>query len=222
MTNYVINSVKDLSLINVAAKAELKDMFSNPFVILNNLEKAAKGDFQKVANVEGLSRENLANLAFNLKKAHGQKKAFYFPYLLNSGIFCLDYSGKLCSFAKYEGANEKAALNCGEIVCDAKGNELRINEGGEIVSLKKVSLTYIGIYNAFVKVLKSEISKAEKAAKAEQKAAEKAAKATMSKAQKKAESANQKAYKELCAKFYKGEICAEEFAEKAAKLKKAA
>lgn len=222
MANYVINSVKDLSLINVAAKAELKDTFSNPFVILNNLEKAAKGDFQKVANVEGLSRENLANLAFNLKKAHNQKKAFYFPYLLNSGIFCLDYSGKLCSYAKYEGANEKAALSCGEIVCNSKGEELRINEGGEIVSLKKVSLTYIGIYNAFVKVLKAEISKAEKAAKAEQKAAEKAAKAALSKAQKKEISAREKAYKALCAQFYKGEICAEEFAQKAAELKKAA
>jgi hypothetical protein len=44
----------------------------------------------------------------------------------------------------------------------------------------------------------------------------------LSKAQKKAISAKEKAYKELCNKFYKGEICAAEFAEKAEMLKKAA
>jgi hypothetical protein len=66
------------------------------------------------------------------------------------------------------------------------------------------------------------ISKAEKVRKKAEKEAEKAAKATLSKEQKKAKSANEKAYKELCNKFYKGEICAAEFAEKANALKKAA
>ena len=222
MANYVINSVSEFNVVSKAANNELKNEFSNPFIICNLLEKAAKGDFEKVANVEGLSRENLANVAFNLKKAHKQKHAFNFAYLLNSGLYCLDYLGKLCTTSKYEGANEKAALNCGEIVCDTKGNELRLNEGGEIVVLKKVSLTIIGIFNAFKKALKAEISKAEKAEKAAKKAAEKAAKAALSKAQKKAINAKEKAYKELCAKFYKGEICAAEFAEKAEMLKKAA
>lgn len=222
MANYVINSVSEFNVVSKAANNELKNEFSNPFVICNLLEKAAKGDFEKVANVKGLSRENLANVAFNLKKAHKEKHAFNFAYLLKSGLFTLDYSGKLCTFGKYEGANEKAALNCGEIVCDSKGNELRLNNEGEIITLKKVSLTIIGIFNAFKKTLKAEISKTEKAEKAAKREAEKAAKAALSKAQRKAKSANEKAYKELCAKFYKGEICAEEFAKKAESLKKAA
>ena len=222
MANYVINSVNEFNVISKAANNELKNEFSNPFIICNLLEKAAKGDFEKVSNVKGLSRENLANVAFNLKKAHKEKHAFNFAYLLKSELFTLDYSGKLCTFGKYEGANDKAALNCGEIVCDTKGNELRLNNEGEIITLKKVSLTIIGIFNAFKKTLKADISKTEKAEKAAKKAAEKAAKATLSKAQRKAKSANEKAYKELCAKFYKGEICAAEFAEKAELLKKAA
>ena len=222
MKNYVISSVSEFNAVANAANGELKNEFSNPFVICNLLEKAAKGDFEKVANVEGLSRENLANVAYNLKKAHKEKHAFNFAYLLKSGLFTLDYSGKLCTFGKYEGANEKAALNCGEIVCDAKGNELRLNNEGEIITLKKVSLTIIGIFNAFRKALKAEISKTEKAEKAAKREAEKAAKAALSKAQKKAISAKEKAYKELCNKFYKGEICAAEFAEKAEMLKKVA
>ena len=222
MANYVINSVSEFNIVSKAANNELKNEFSNPFVICNLLEKAAKGDFEKVANVEGLSRENLANVAFNLKKAHKEKHAFNFAYLLKSGLFTLDYNGKLCTFGKYEGANEKAALSCGEIVCDTKGNEIRLNNEGEIITLKKVSLTIIGIFNAFKKALKAEISKAEKAEKAAKRDAEKAAKAALSKAQKKEISAREKAYKALCAQFYKGEICAEEFTQKAAELKKAA
>ena len=222
MKNYVISSVSEFNVIANAANNELKNEFANPFIICNLLEKAARGDFEKVANVKGLSRENLANVAYNLKKTHKEKHAFNFAYLLKSGLFTLDYSGKLCTFGKYEGANEKAALNCGEIVLDAKGNELRLNDKGEIITLKKVSLTIIGIFNAFKKTLKAEISKTEKAEKAAKREAEKAAKATLSKEQRKAKSANEKAYKELCAKFYKGEICAAEFAEKVESLKKAA
>lgn len=96
-----------------------------------------------------------------------------------------------------------------------------ISEKG-YVFLKPIALNEIAYYNAFVALAKAEISKAEKARKKAEKEAEKAAKATLSKAQKRAKSANEKAYKELCNKFYKGEICAEEFAEKAAKLRKAA
>ena len=96
-----------------------------------------------------------------------------------------------------------------------------VNEKG-YTYLKPIALNEIAFFNAFVAIAKAEISEAEKARKKAEKEAEKAAKATLSKAQKKAKSANNKAYKELCAKFYKGEICAEEFTTKANALKKVA
>lgn len=196
-------SVSEFNEVVTNSRNELKNAFKNPFVIINALNKAAKGDFSKMKNCEGLTFENVKAVANVVKTLHGNRYAF------DTCLLRKDSKGRFCRVSK-----SKAMPIWGFDIVD-------VNEKG-FSYLKPIALNEIAYYNAFVALAKAEISKAEKARKKAEKEAEKAAKATLSKQQKKAKSANEKAYKELCAKFYKGEICAEEFAEKAAKLKKAA
>lgn len=196
-------SVSEFNEIVTNSREELKDTLKSPFVILNNLNKAAKGDFSKIKNCEGLTHENVKEVAKVVKSLHGNRYAF------DTCLLRKDSKGRFCRIAK-----SKNMPIFGFDLVD-------ISEKG-FSYLKPIALNEIAFYNAFVAIAKAEISKAEKARKKAEKEAEKAAKATLSKQQKKAKSANEKAYKELCAKFYKGEICAEEFAQKAANLKNVA
>ena len=196
-------SVSEFNEVVTSSRNELKDVFRNPFVIINALNKAAKGDFSKLNNCDGLTFENVKAVAKVVKSLHGNRYAFDTCLLLK------DSKKRFCRIAK-----SKTMPIWGFDIVD-------VNEKG-YTYLKPIALNEIAYFNAFVAIAKAEILKAEKARKKAEKEAEKAAKATLSKAQKKAKSANEKAYKELCAKFYKGEICAEEFATKANALKKAA
>lgn len=196
-------SVSEFNEVVTKSRNELKNAFKNPFVIINALNKAAKGDFSKLKNCEGLTFDNVKAVAKVVKTLHGNRYAF------DTCLFPKDSKGRFCRVSK-----SKVMPKFGFDLVD-------VNEKG-FSYLKPIALNEIAFYNAFVAIAKAEISKAEKARKKAEKEAEKAAKATLSKAQRKAKSANEKAYKELCSKFYKGEICAEEFAEKAAKLRKAA
>ena len=196
-------SVSEFNEVVTNSREELKNVFKNPFVIINALNKAAKGDFSKLKNCEGLTFENVKAVANVVKTLHGNRYAF------DTCLLRKDSKKRFCRVSK-----SKVMPKWGYDLVD-------VNEKG-FVYLKPIALNEIAFYNAFVAIAKAEISKAEKARKKAEKEAEKAAKATLSKQQKKAKSANDKAYKELCAKFYKGEICAEEFTEKAKALKKAA
>lgn len=203
MATKINYSVSEFNEIVTSGREELKDTFENPFVIINALNKAVKGDFSKLKNCEGLTYESVKEVANVVKTLHSNRYAF------DVCLFRKDSKGRFCRISK-----AKVMPKWGFDLVD-------VNEKGYMY-LKPIALNEIAYYNAFVAIAKAEISKAEKARKKAEKEAEKAAKATLSKAQKKAKSANNKAYKELCARFYKGEICAEEFAEKAEKLKKVA
>lgn len=203
MEKNFVYSVSEFNEVVTSGRNELKDTFNNPFVIINALNKAAKGDFSKMKNCEGLTFENVREVAKVVKSLHGNRYAF------DTCLLHKDNKGRFCRVSK-----SKTMPVWGFDIVD-------VNEKGYLY-LKPIALNEIAYYNAFVAIAKAEISKAEKARKKAEKEAEKAAKATLSKAQKKAKSANEKAYRELCNKFYKGEICAAEFAEKAEMLKKAA
>ena len=196
-------SVCEFNEVVTNSRNELKDVFKNPFVIINALNKAAKGDFSKVKNCDCLTFSNVKAVANVVKSLHGNRYAF------DTCLLCKDSKGRFCRISK-----SKVMPVWGFDIVD-------VNEKG-YVYLRPIALNEIAYFNAFVAIAKAEISKAEKEQKKAEKEAEKAAKATLSKAQKKAKSANEKAYKDLCTKFYKGEICAEEFATKANALKKAA
>lgn len=196
-------SVSEFNEVVTNGRNELKDTFNNPFVIINALNKAVKGDFSKMKNCEGLTFENVKAVAKVVKTLHENRYAF------DTCLLQKDSKGRFCRIAK-----SKTMPKWGFDLVD-------VNEKG-YTYLKPIALNEIAYYNAFVAIAKAEISKAEKARKKAEKEAEKAAKATLSKAQKKAKSANEKAYKDLCKKFYKGEICAEDFAQKAEALKKVA
>ena len=196
-------SVSEFNEVVVNGRNELKDTFSNPFVIINALNKAAKGDFSKMKNCEGLTFENVKAVANVVKSLHNNRYAF------DTCLLRKDSKGRFCRVAKSK-------------VMPVWGFDLiDVNEKGYMY-YKPIALNEIAFFNAFVAIAKAEVSKAEKARKKAEKEAEKAAKATLSKAQKKAKSANEKAYKELCSKFYKGLICAEEFTAKVNALKKVA
>lgn len=192
-------SVCEFNEVVVNGRNELKDTFNNPFVIINALNKAAKGDFSKMKNCEGLTFENVKAVAKVVKTLHGNRYAF------DACLLRKDSKGRFCRISK-----SKVMPKWGTDLVD-------VNEKG-YTYLKPIALNGIAFYNAFVAIAKAEISKAEKARKKAEKDAEKAANATLSKAQKKEKSAKNKAYKDLCAKFYKGEICAEEFTQKVSAL----
>lgn len=163
-------SAKDFGTCAKGAKVELNGIFKNPFIVCNLLEKAAKGDFSKVANVNGITRENLAIVAKTLKKLHGNRYAFSFDFLLsNSDLFRKDRNNVLCSVStsksvpafKYDMLDIIAATD---------------KTGAKFMYLKPVNCTIIAIFNAFAKVAKVDLNSTEKAAKEAAKVAEKAAK----------------------------------------------
>jgi hypothetical protein len=133
------------------------------------LNKAAKGDFSKVANCENLTKDNLSKVAKVVKTLHNNRYAF---------DVCLlpKVCGKLGTFKIVgEKQNEKTALMSGEIVT-FNGKVLSLNDEGYVGIFSPISLTISGVFNAFAKVAKVEISATEKAAKDSEKAAKKAAK----------------------------------------------
>ena len=160
---------KEFNAIVKSANQELNGTFKSPFVICNLLNKAAKGDFAKVANCEGLTKENLAKVAKVVKSMHTNRYAFDICILPKC-------NGKLGTFIIVpEKQNEKSSILCGEIVT-FKGKELTINECGFVGIFRPISLTISGVFNAFAKVAKVTLLENEKAAKDIEKAAKKAAK----------------------------------------------
>ncbi len=169
---------KEFSVIVKSAKCELKGTFTSPFVICNLLNKAAKGDFSKVANCSELDRENLAKVAKVVKGMHGQRYAF------DMCLFEKDYKGRFVSLSPFKGEKESLTVDYidtkeGISVCvltDGKGREIITDKAGMLVTCTPISLTVSGVFAAFAKVARVELSANEKAAKDAEKAETKAAK----------------------------------------------
>jgi hypothetical protein len=171
-----INS-KEFNAAARGARIELKGVFSNPFVVCNLLNKAAKGDFSKIENAANFSRENLSIVAKELKRQHGGRYPFDFDYLKSSSLFGV-FDGVLCALhdAADNEVNRNAILH-GEQITDEKGRFLAFDENGSIVAVgAPVSLTINGVFNAFCKAAKVDITANEKAAKEAAKEAKKAEK----------------------------------------------
>lgn len=158
-------NTKEFSTISKGAKRELKGTFTSPFVICNLLNKAAKGDFNKVANCDVLTRENLAKVAKVVKSLHNNRYAF------DICVFPKNAKGEICTIS--------TSKRCPKFGYDL----INIDEKGYSY-LVPVTLSVIGVFSAFAKVAKVEIrtnekaeSEAKKAAKAAKKQAETLAKA---------------------------------------------
>ena len=198
-------SAKDFGTCAKCAKVELNGIFKNPFIVCNLLEKAAKGDFSKVANVEGITREKLAIVAKALKSLHGNRYAFNFDFLLsNSDLFRKDKNGILCS------------VSTSKIVPAFKYDMLDIiaatdKTPAKFIYLRPVMCSIIAIFNAFAKVAKVDLTNTEKAAKVAAKVAEKAAKDSAKE--------YEKAKKGVISDYNAGRITEVELADKLSALK---
>jgi len=170
MANNVF-SAKEFNGIVKGAKVEIKGTFNNPFVVINLLNKAAKGDFSKVTNCD-IKPENLKKVAKVCKGMHANRYAF------DVCLFEKDSFGRFCTlspfkgekgdlFADYYDINNLSVM----IYTDDKGREIVENEKGDLYICVPISLTINGIFNAFAKVAKVDIIASEKAAKESEKAA---------------------------------------------------
>ena len=166
--NY-FNSVSEFNEVAKNAKVEFNEVVNNPFVVINELNKIAKGDFNKIANCEGLNVENVKAVAKELKAQHGKRYAFDYDFLFESGVCKKNKNGELCTL---------------RIV---KELPAYINELVDIVPNKgykafiPMKLTRINIFNLFVKAAKVEIKKIEKETKAAAKSENKELKAAKAK-----------------------------------------
>lgn len=176
MANNVNFSAKEFNGIVKGAKVEINGTFKNPFVVINLLNKAAKGDFSKVNNCD-INPENLKKVAKVCKGMHDNRYAF------DVCLFEKDSFGRFCTLSPFKG--EKGDLmhdyydinNLSVLIyTDNKGREIIENEKGDLYTCVPVALTITGIFNAFAKVAKVDIIATEKAEKATKKAAKDSAK----------------------------------------------
>lgn len=171
-------SAKEFTNIVKGAKVEINGTFKNPFIVINLLNKAAKGDFSKVANVEDITRENLVKVANVLKGMHKNRYAF------DTCLFEKDSFGRFCTMSNYKGTKGDLFADYYDInnlsvliYTDNKGREIVENEKGDMFICMPISLTLNGMFNAFAKVAKVDIIQTEKAAKVAEKAAKDSEKA---------------------------------------------
>jgi hypothetical protein len=169
-------SAKEFNGIVKGAKVEIKGTFNNPFVVVNLLNKAVKGDFSKINNCD-IKPENLKKVANVCKGMHKNRYAF------DVCLFEKDSFGRFCTlspfkgekgdlFADYYDINNLSVL----IYTDNKGREIVENEKGDLYTCVPISLTINGIFSAFAKVAKVDIIANEKSAKGAEKAAKDSAK----------------------------------------------
>lgn len=158
------------------AKNEIKGTFGSPFVIINLLNKAAKGDFSKIANCEDLQRANVAKVAAEVKKLHTGRYSFDISVLPRAA-----YNGRLGWWSPVPAQQcELASILCGEVVLctDPKwsGRELSVREG-KVGVFRAIPLTVGAIFAAYCTIVRRGKVQYEKAAKAAAKAAKEESKA---------------------------------------------
>lgn len=166
-------SAKEFAKVAKSAKVEINGIFKSPFVVVNLLNKAAKGDFSKVANCEGLTRDNVAKVAKVVKSLHGGR------YYFNLSVFDKDYLGRFCTRANYKGEISDLTADYMDIngvsalvYTDSKGREI-VADGEKYITLCPIPSTISGVFSAFAKVAKVELVNGEKAEKSAKKAAAK-------------------------------------------------
>lgn len=151
------------------AKSELNETFKSPFIVINLLNKAAKGDFAKVKNCSDLDISSIKEVANALRAIHGKKDAFDFDYLIESGVCEKNLDGKLC------------ALRLVKQIPTYSNRLVDIIPNKGYKAFVPVNVTINAIFNLFVKAAKVEIKKVEKAAKAAKASENKELKAAKSK-----------------------------------------
>ena len=161
-------STKEFNAIVKGAKVELNGIFKSPFIVINLLNKAAKGDLSKI-NGCNIKPENLKKVAGELKRIHGNRYAFIIDVLPKCE------GGQIGYFVEVpEKQNELANISNGEIVNFGK-KELIVNDGN-VGIFNPIPCTINGIFNAFAKVAKVDILATEKQAKERAKIEKKQAK----------------------------------------------
>lgn len=191
---------KEFTQIVKGAQNEIKGVFKSPFVVVNLLNKAAKGDFSKIEGCT-FTPENLAKVAKVCKGLHTERYAF------DLCLFEKDSKGRFCALCKLPKG----------FVYDTDGDSVTYTfKGCEIVGtnyMKPIPCTINGVFAAFAKVAKVDIVETEKAEKAAQQAQEKAAK--------KAKKEYEKMKKGVIGDYNKGMLTEAALAEKLAQLREA-
>lgn len=145
---------KEFNEVVKGAKVELNGIFKSPFVVVNLLNKASKGDFSKVEGCN-VSKENLSKVAKVLKSMHNERYAF------NLDLLEKDDKGRFCSVATSKNLPS----------WDYQLIDIIPNKGYKYY--KPLQCTINSIFNAFAKVAKVDVSEKEKAQKEFLKAAKK-------------------------------------------------
>ena len=148
--------VKEFNAIVKNANNELKGIFNNPFVVINLLNKAYKGDFSKIAGADNFVRDNIKKVGDVLKGMHDNRYAF------DASLLIKDNKGRFVTITTSKSMP----------VWDYQLIDVLPNKGYKYY--KPISLTINAIFNAFAKVAKVEISESAKAAKDNEKALKKA------------------------------------------------
>ena len=191
--------VTNRAALNNAAKGANQEIKSlSPMYYVNQLNKLAK----KNEFVEGVNLRDLGNM---VKQQSGERDLFTLR------VFSPDYQGRPCYIAKYKGEITVQDLAHGEIVCDNRGNELRISaqDPEQVITYRAISLSLSGFISAFRAYLAPFAAEQDRAERAERKAAQSA--------ESKARAAARKIIKEqqraAIEKYNRGEMCIAEFAE---------
>lgn len=146
MTKNVL-SVKEFNAIVKNANVELNGIFKSPFVVINLLNKVASGTLSRIEGCE-ISPENIRKVAKELKRMHGKRYAF------DISVLPTNENGKIC--------NNFVSKRCPKF-----GIKLTdIDENGYHYQ-KEIVCTYTGIFNAFAKIAKVDISDKNKQIKAD-------------------------------------------------------
>lgn len=161
----VINNSKcetNKAALNQIAKGAIQEIKSlSPLYFVNQLNKLAK----KNEFIEGV---NISVLGKMLQQIHGEKQLFTLH------VFTPDYLGRPCYLRKYKGEDVTFADLCdGAIVCDAKGNEIRLSVDNQLVVYRAVTLSLSGMIQGFRAILSAAAADQDKAERDAKKAADK-------------------------------------------------
>lgn len=195
--------VTNRAALNNAAKGAAQEIRSiSPMYYINQLNKLArKNEF-----VEGVNLRDLGNM---VKQQSGERDLFTLR------VFSPDYQGRPCYIAKYKGEITAQDLARGEIVCDNRGNELRISaqDPEQVITYRAISLSLSGFISAFCAYLSPFAAEQDRAERAERKAERKAAQSAESKARAAARKAIKEQQRAAIERYNRGEMCIAEFAE---------
>lgn len=148
-----------------SAKGEIKGIFTSPFVIVNSLNKAAKGDYSKITNCDNLLRDNIAKVAKVVKGLHTGRYSF------DLNVFVKDYAGRFCVMQTLKNEVQTRVDYCdicgisAAVSMDEKGREVCKDDAGNSVIYAPIACTFNAYFAAFAKVAKVELVASEKAAK---------------------------------------------------------